>query len=187
MHVEWRGFTIDVKSAFLYAPIGAEAKGREERIVVKPPSFLTELGILKSTDRWWVKKALYGLPTSPKDWGNYRDQEFRLLTLYRDELAYVLVQSKADESLWFIRENVGAEYGEVVGLLVVYVDDLAVFSKVAICNAFIKAVQDKWKTSPPTWFGLEPVTFCGVEIVLTDGGTDWPSLHICKNSCCGLE
>ena len=169
-YVEWRGFTIDVKSAFLYAPIGAEAKGREERIVVKPPSFLTELGILKSTDRWWVKKALYGLPTSPKDWGNYRDQEFRLLTLYRDELAYVLVQSKADESLWFIRENVGAEYGEVVGLLVVYVDDLAVFSKVAICNAFIKAVQDKWKTSPPTWFGLEPVTFCGVEIVLTERG-----------------
>ncbi|CAE7239615.1 RE2 [Symbiodinium sp. CCMP2592] len=168
--VDWRGLTIDVKSAFLYAPIGAEAKGREERIVVKPPSFLTELGILKSTDRWWVKKALYGLPTSPKDWGNYRDQEFRSLRLSWEGGSCGLVQSKADESLWFIRMLADDEYGEVVGLLVVYVDDLAVFSKVAICEAFIQAVQEKWKTSPPTWFGEEPITFCGVEIVLTGRG-----------------
>ncbi|CAE7594279.1 RE2 [Symbiodinium sp. CCMP2592] len=167
---QWRGFTIDVKSAFLYAPIGAEAKGKEERIVVKPPSFLTELGILKSTDRWWVKKALYGLPTSPKDWGNYRDQEFRRLQLRCSAGTYGLVQSKADESLWFLREVKGNEFGDVVGLLVVYVDDLAVFSLVAICEAFIQAVQEKWKTSAPTWFGEEPVTFCGVEIVLTGRG-----------------
>ena len=63
--------TIDVKSAFLYAPIGAEAKGRDERIIVKPPTLFTELGKLKASGRWWVKKALYGLPTSPKDWGTY--------------------------------------------------------------------------------------------------------------------
>ena len=40
---------------------------------------------------------------------------------------YGLLQSKADESLWFIRERVAEEYQTVVGLLVVYVDDLAVF------------------------------------------------------------
>ena len=166
----WKGFTTDVKSAFLYAPIGAETKGREERIVVKPPSFLTELGILKSTDRWWVKKALYGLPTSPKDWGNYRDQEFRGLRLRCEKQVYGLLQAKADESLWFIREQDGEEYRKVVGLLVVYVDDLAIFSESLICEAFISAVQQKWKTSTPTWFGLEPVTFCGVEIVRTERG-----------------
>ena len=149
-YVTWKGFTIDVKSAFLYAPIGAEAQGREERIVVKPPSFLTELGILKGTDRWWVKKALYGLPTSPKDWGNYRDQEFRALRLLCGERQYGLVQSKADESLWFLREIVGQEQREVVGLLVVYVDDLAVFAELDLCEAFIKAVQLKWKTSSPS-------------------------------------
>ena len=167
---KWRGFTIDVKSAFLYAPIGAGATGKEERIVVKPPSFLTELGILKSTDRWWVKKALYGLPTSPKDWGNYRDQEFRALRLRCGSQVYGLVQSKADESLWFLREIIGEAYHEVVGLLVVYVDDLAVFAMEAVCNSFIGAVQEKWKTSSPTWFGVEPITFCGVEIVLTERG-----------------
>ena len=169
-YVTWKGFTIDVKSAFLYAPIGAEAQGREERIVVKPPSFLTELGILKGTDRWWVKKALYGLPTSPKDWGNYRDQEFRALRLLCGERQYGLVQSKADESLWFLREIVGQEQREVVGLLVVYVDDLAVFAELDLCEAFIKAVQLKWKTSSPSWFGLDPITFCGVEIVLSERG-----------------
>ena len=167
-HVMWKGFTIDVKSAFLYAPIGAEAKGREERIVAKPPSFLTELGIPKSTDRWWVKKALYGLPTSPKDWGNYRDQEFRALQILCDGRVYGLLQSKADESLWFLREIVEKEYTEVVGLLVADVDDLAVFAETAICESFIQAVQLKWKTSPPTWFGIEPIK--GVEIVLSPTG-----------------
>ena len=169
-YVSWKGFTIDVKSAFLYAPIGAETKGREERIVVKPPAFLTELGILKSTDRWWVKKALYGLPTSPKDWGNYRDREFRGLLLHCGDKVYGLLQSKADESLWFIRERVAEQYQTVVGLLVVYVDDLAVFSEPTICQAFIQSIQNKWQTSTPTWFGAEPVTFCGVEIVLTERG-----------------
>ena len=113
---------------------------------------------------------MYGLPTSPKDWGNYRDQEFRCLQLRCEDEGYGLIQSKADESLWFLRKFVGEEYGEVVGLLVVYVDDLAVFSSVAICNAFIKAVQEKWKTCSATWFGVDPVTFCGVEIILTGRG-----------------
>ena len=169
-YATWRGLTIDVKSAFLYAPIGAEAKGRDERIVVKPPAFLTELGILKPSDRWWVKKALYGLPTSPRDWGNYRDQEFRAFELQVDECVYVLCQLKADESLWFLRSKGPEGLGASVGLLVVYVDDLAFFADEKICQAFIETVQKKWKTSPPTWFGKEPVTFCGVEIVQTGRG-----------------
>ena len=169
-HISWRGLTIDVKSAFLYAPIGAEVKGRDERIIVKPPSFLMELGILKDNDRWWVKKALYGLPTSPKDWGTYRDQEFKTFELQLKEQGYVLCQSKADESLWFLRSTGEGGLGEISGLLVVYVDDLAFFSEEPLCQAFVETVQAKWKTSPPTWFGKEPVTFCGVEIILTSQG-----------------
>ena len=69
-----------------------------------------------------------------------------------------------------LREIVSEVYHEVVGLLVVYVDDLAVFAEEAVCNSFIVAVQEKWKTSSPTWFGAEPITFCGVEIVLMERG-----------------
>ena len=126
------GVTIDVKSAFLYAPIGAEAKGRDERLIVKPPAFLTELGILKASDRWWVKKALYGLPTSPRDWGNYRDQEFRNFELKVEDQVYVFCQSKSDESLWFLRSAGETGLGATTGLLVVYVDDLA-FSRRSTC------------------------------------------------------
>ena len=80
-HPSWTGVTIDVKSAFLYAPIRSGSQESEERIVVKPPNFLVELGILGRNDRWWIRKALYGLPTSPRDWGRYRDQEFRQFRL----------------------------------------------------------------------------------------------------------
>ena len=38
MHPNWAGVTIDVKSAFLYAPIRTENQGTEERIIVKPPA-----------------------------------------------------------------------------------------------------------------------------------------------------
>ena len=169
-YATWRGITIDVKSAFLYAPIGAEVKGRDERIIVKPPAFLTELGILKASDRWWVKKALYGLPTSPRDWGNYRDQEFRNFELKVGDQVYVFFQSKSDESLWFLRGAGETGLGTTTGLLVVYVDDLAFFAEEHLCRAFIDTVQEKWKASPPTWFGKDPITFCGVEIVLSSRG-----------------
>ena len=135
IHRTWGGFTIDVKSAFLYAPIGAEGKGKGERIVVKPPSFLVELGILEHNDRWWVRKALYGLPTSPRDWSNYRDKELRETVLEWNGGRYCLFQSKADESLWFLRSVFEGGVGEIAGLLVVYVDDLAFFSPQAFGRA----------------------------------------------------
>ena len=72
---------------------------------------------------------------------------------------YVLCQSKSDESLWFLRSTGDEGLGAIAGLLVVYVDDLAFFSEELICQAFVGTVQAKWKTSPPTWFGKEPVTF----------------------------
>ena len=87
-----------------------------------------------------------------------------------DECVYVLCQLKADESLWFLRSKGPEGLGAPVGLLVVYVDDLAFFADEKICQVFIETVQKKWKTSPPTWFGKEPVTFCGVEIVQTGRG-----------------
>ena len=58
-HRSWTGVTIDVKSAFLYAPIRTENQGTEERIIVKPPHLLVELGILSAEHRWWIRKALY--------------------------------------------------------------------------------------------------------------------------------
>ncbi|CAE7524429.1 GIP, partial [Symbiodinium necroappetens] len=104
------GVTVDVKSAFLYAPI-----------------------------RW-------------------------------QEREYLLQQTKTDDALWLIKPADATSAGETVGVLVVYVDDLACFGPEGLLQAFLSAVQAKWKTSPPEWLGERPVTFCGIEIARNPTG-----------------
>ncbi|CAE7271136.1 RE1 [Symbiodinium sp. CCMP2592] len=142
----------------------------EERIIVKPPALLVELGVLQADDRWHVRKALYGLPTSPRDWGDYRDKEFRTFVIRCNGVEYGLFQTKSDESLWLVQPVGEAGKGAISGLLVVYVDDLAFFSTPELCQCFVDQVQRKWKTSDPNWLGSEPTTFCGAEIVRTERG-----------------
>ena len=161
----WVGVTIDVKSAFLYAPIRSDYDGKEERIVVKPPSFLVELGLLDRSDRWWIRKALYGLPTSPRDWGRYWDEEFKKFKIVVDKVVYHLVQLKSDDALWFGRALNDGSLGEVAGIMIVYVDDLAFFGPKSLCQGFIEAVKAQWKTSDPEWIGENPVNFLWVGAV----------------------
>ncbi|CAE7355520.1 RE2 [Symbiodinium sp. CCMP2456] len=168
LHPHWVGVTIDVKSAFLYAPIRSD--DAEERIIVKPPSFLTELGILSREDRWWIRKALYGLPTSPRDWGRYRDGEFCKLEIRWEQRVFHLVQTHSDDALWLVRPFKEGKLGDTEGILIVYVDDLAFLGPKGLCQAFIEAVQAKWKTSEPDWLGADPVTFCGIELTLGGQG-----------------
>ena len=138
--------------------------------MVKPPGFVVELGLLAADDRWYVRKALYGLPTSPRDWGDYRDSVFRTFAVEKDGVSHGLFQSKSDESLWLLR-TVGADgAGAIVGLVVVYVDDLAIFSTPELCAGLIEQIQLKWKTSEPSWLQEGPVTFCGAEITRGERG-----------------
>ncbi|CAE7253906.1 GIP, partial [Symbiodinium microadriaticum] len=169
-HEHWTGVTIDVKSAFLYAPIRSDIKGTEERIIVKPPYLLVELGVMHKDDRWWIRKALYGLPTSPRDWGRYRDAEFRAFRMTWRGKEYQLLQTKTDDALWLARAVQEGNVGPIEGVLVVYVDDLAFFAPEGLAKAFISAVQSRWKTSEPAWLGEEPVTFCGIELSLQRTG-----------------
>ena len=76
---------------------------------------------------------------------------------------YQLVQMKADDALWLLRPGTEAGLGNIAGILVVYVDDLAVFAEVELARSCIAAVQALWKTSEPEWLGEAPVTFCGLE------------------------
>ncbi|CAE7310815.1 RE1, partial [Symbiodinium microadriaticum] len=169
-HKNWIGVTIDVKSAFLYAPIWGDTKGTDERIIVKPPYLLVELGLLGKDDRRWVRKALYGLPTSPRDWGRYRDAEFQKIRIAWQDREYCLVQTKTDDALWLLRELDANGMGSIAGVLVVYVDDLAVFAPKGLAKEFILAIQTRWKTSEPEWLGSKPVTFCGIELSLLPTG-----------------
>eukprot|EP00439_Symbiodinium_sp_Y106_P058360 s2446_g8.t1 len=166
----WVGIIVDVKSAFLYAPIRSDYEGAEERIIVKPPGFLVELGLLDREDRWWIRKALYGLPTSPRDWGRYRDQEFKKFVITSEGVTHHLVQTKSDDALWFARVFKDGCLGDVAGILIVYVDDLAFLGPPELCKQFVAAIRANWKTSEPEWIGKVPVTFCGIELSRGDTG-----------------
>ena len=49
-----------------------------------------------------VKKAAYGLDQSPRDWGFTRDAELRKPENSLEKQALKLVQSLADECVWFV-------------------------------------------------------------------------------------
>ena len=121
-------------------------------------------------DRWWIRKALYGLPTSPRDWGRYRDAEFAKFRLLWGDTEYHLVQTISDDALWVARRATKAGYGDIEGLLVVYVDDLLFLAPQGLGEAFVTAVQERWKTSAPEWLSTRPLTFCGMELSQHDNG-----------------
>ena len=131
----WNVCVLDVKTAFLYAPVrGSEEEGGGDAplIVVKPPYFLIQLGLLKGSDRWVVRKALYGLQTSPRDWSVYRDKVLRSLRV-EAPVAATLQQSRTDDCMWFLRSEDGALWG----ILIVYVDDLAAFGPTEVVQSLV--------------------------------------------------
>ena len=69
----WCGCVIDIKCAFLSAPARSAQQNGERVIVVRPPKYLVQLGLLQPYNRWRVVKDLYGLQTSPRDWAVYSD------------------------------------------------------------------------------------------------------------------
>ena len=159
----WSASSLDIRTAFLNAPA---RPGSGVKIVVKPPRLLTELALIPVTERWLVAKALYGLTTSPRDWSVYRNNVLRFLTAVIGESQVRLRQGAVDENVW----QVVSHDGKILGLLIVYVDDLLCLAAVEVAEALWKSVQNQWQTTPPTWATKEePISFCGVEVYQGDG------------------
>ena len=67
---KWAVESWDVSTAFLYAPL------IEKRdVYCKPPQVLVKLGLAQPGTVWKLKKALYGLRTSPRAWEEERDRK----------------------------------------------------------------------------------------------------------------
>ena len=148
--------------AFLYAPARSAQQTGERVIMVRPPYFLVQLGLLQSCHRWRVVKALYGLQTSPRDWAVYRDGVLAALEISCEGVVLKLHQGVSDESLWFAK----CPGGHVWAIAVVYVEDICLFGPQNVLEAIVKGIQDRWKTSSPCWTSSgHPVSFCGVELV----------------------
>ena len=73
VHAARRGrrcFGLDIKSAFLLAPIPSTVT---KRYAMRPPRLLVELGLCRDDEIWMIDRALYGFRESPKWWSVHRD------------------------------------------------------------------------------------------------------------------
>ena len=113
----WTMTTGDISTAFLHAPITKE----EEVYVTPPPEYYPNGDTL-----WKLKRAMYGLRTSPKAWQDHFAGQLQQCGL---------VRLKSDP-------NVYADYKHKVYVLV-YVDDVFFFGPSDHVHDKIKALQEK--------------------------------------------
>ena len=159
----WTVSGLDIRTAFLNAPVRANTK---MRLVVKPPRLLVDLQLIPSDERWLVSKALYGLTTSPRDWAVHRDAVLRKMKIPSALGFLFLKQGLVDENVWRICD----EKGEVHGLLIVYVDDLMCLAEKERASELWRAVRAEWQSTDPSWASEEsPLSFCGLEIYQGSG------------------
>ena len=70
----WSIGTADFSTAFLNAMLD---EGDDGVHIVKPPTFLIQLGIEEEGVYWKLTKAMYGLRKAPKKWEETRDAGMR--------------------------------------------------------------------------------------------------------------
>ena len=173
----WTGVVIDVKVAFLNAPL-VDEQGEEEdpaAVILRPPPLLVRLGFARPGEHYKAEKAIYGLRQSPKRWGDHRDR--RLLTM-RTVSGYVMRPSEAEPNLWRIiwmdvnsTDEEGQELlGPLKGFILIYVDDMLILSLRDVAEEVIRELQREWETSKPEWLGRTSVRFLGMEITLHEAG-----------------
>ena len=150
----WPIETWDVSTAFLYARLYGDRDTDldGQYIYMRPPRVIEKLGLLPEGTIWKLKKALYGLRTSPLAWEMERDNSLAQLQLEVDGAWYGLTPAKGNPCLWAVvrlhaKNNLLPEKGqegtdrksarsigiqtegedklvELLGGLVTYVDDL---------------------------------------------------------------
>ena len=164
---QWSIGITDVSSAFLLAP-----RKSSRLMVTKPPSILTEAGILSKDTRWIVEAAVYGLDSSPADWQSYRDEVLRGMRWWESGRHY-WIHATPEPNVWRLMSADGEEMdyvnvmeeGKAVGFALSYVDDFIGMGDRPVAQAFLSKLAATWKCAPPTWVvESEWQKFCGVEM-----------------------
>ena len=132
----WTLAATDVKTAFLLAP-----KRETNLMVVVPPRALVDAGVIPATERWIVQKAMYGLPTSPADWGAYRDGRLAKL---RWELNGKSMKLRAthEPNLWQVVSVPADE--KIEGYTAVYVDDILGAGPQDLATSLMARLTEEW-------------------------------------------
>ncbi|CAE7033644.1 GIP [Symbiodinium sp. CCMP2592] len=153
-----RCFGLDVKSAFLLAPIPANVT---RRYAMRPPRMLIELGLCAEDELWIIHRALYGFRESPKWWSIHRD-EFLKSAVWTSPYGMVRLQQLVSEgNIWSMRLSDGS----CVGHLLVYVDDMLLLTDSCVAESFITWLRQSWEcTGLKEATSSEPLRFLGVDI-----------------------
>ena len=194
---EWNLLTVDVKVAFLNAPLVTSRRdGLEEAQVfaLNPPSLLLRLGYAKEDEVWIAEKAMYGLRQSPRSWSIYRDTTLQEMSIEGLRLR----QTTSEPNLWVVEDL----DQKMVGLILVYVDDLLISGCGAVPERILQAVRRIWDTSEPERIQEGSMSkFLGMELkkegmvlkatqtsfiqerLITNLGEDWEEHKGCPTPC----
>ena len=78
-----------------------------------------------------------------------------------------LTRSQTNDSIWLVRTKKGI----ILGVVIVYVDDIAAFGPRIVTQRVAETFMVAWKTSAPIWPSpTEPVSFCGMEVARPSDG-----------------
>ena len=100
----WPIETWDVSTAFLYARLYGDRDTDldGQYIYMRPPKVIEKLGLLPEGTIWKLKKALYGLRTSPLAWEVERDNSLAELQWKVGDSWYGLTPAKGNPCLWAV-------------------------------------------------------------------------------------
>ena len=122
------------------------------------------------TKRGAVDRQQGNVRQSPRCWSDYRDDEMTRWRISHGKRWLKLEQVRSEQNLWLVKkveDDLNLE--ELVGLLLVYVDDFMPLGMEGVPQALVEKIKGTWESSEESWFGKEPVRFCGV---ICDGAGD---------------
>ena len=157
----WRIGTTDVRQAFVLA------KWLGQPVALEPPSIAYELELASPGELWYVEQAIYGLRESPALWSRFRDEQLELARwtteIAGEEKKMRLQQLVSDNQIWRITSE--EEGSETYGYIVVYIDDLLIFSEEEAMHGFFGWVSAKWEVDALDILDFgHPIRFLGMEI-----------------------
>ena len=146
---KWRGATSDVTAAFLLADWPATLAA----YAIYPPRILLDAGLAKADELWLVMKPLYGLRESPSIWSQHRTSRLLKARIPWKGRTITSKPSLTDPDLWmaYDEENKLKAQGELLALIITYVDDLFYLSEDSLVKAIHDWVQAEWPCSQLEW------------------------------------
>ena len=161
----WSVASWDVSTAFLYASL---PEGQD--VYCRPPNVLVRSALVEPGIVWKLKKALYGLKTSPKAWEEERDQKLGQLQWDTPQGRVGLVKIESASCVWMIQALDDKTCSNPLGMVIAYVDDIIAVGEQEQLDG-MKAELDKLYVMKTSGFipsnydpEVEPLRFLGCVI-----------------------